>query len=121
MLHKRRLVGRFQAAQVQPQGIFPDAANDGAGQLAQRGFQPLQLAAGVLALRWRNAQAVAGQRLDWQGAAANLAAEGCRGDRKGPAYGALQQRRQCFGLCLHVGRRAGEQAQCGQALAQLVG
>ena len=64
---------------------------------------------------------MAGQGFDRQRAAANLAAERCGGHLESAAHGALQQRRQRLGLRLHVGRRAGEQAQRGQARAQLVG
>src|SRR2546427_352545 len=68
-----RLVGCLQAAQVQPQSVVMQPADDGAGQAAQAGLQPGELAAGLATVGRMQAQAPAGQGFHGEGGAAGLA------------------------------------------------
>ena len=115
LLGKGRFVARFQAAQVEPQRLVGDAADHRPRQGAQRRFEPLELAAGAPGLARRQAQAGAGQGVDGQGTAADLAGHGGHGhldvDALHVLHGLLQRRPQPLGLRLHLRLRADEQAQ----------
>jgi hypothetical protein len=73
------LVALVQAAQVQPQRVVADAADHRPRQAAPGGFQARQGPAGPLGFGGLDAQARAGQGVDRQRAAADLAEHGRQG------------------------------------------
>ena len=96
------LVVGFQAAQVQPQGVAGDAADHRPRQAAQRGLQAGQGAAGLSGAGGAQGQAVAGQGVHRQGAAADLAEHRLCRHGVAVAHRPLQRGAQGLGLRAHL-------------------
>lgn len=107
------LLGRFQAAAIQPEPAGRDAPDDWARQCAQRRGEALQ---GVATDGERGRR----QQVHREGTGPDLAAAGFHGHRAVGERGA-QVGQQALGSGTNVGVRPGQQAQRRQPVAQAIG
>ena len=113
---RRRLVGRLEAAQIEPQGLLGHAADHRPRQGAQRRIQALEAAAP--ALDGADGEPVARQPVDGKGATADLTEHRRVGHLISLAERVLQQRPQPRGLRPHLCGRSHQQPQRRQPLGE---